>query len=77
MDNEMVAVLIRDAMSDFINKRMDAESYVRSRYTWMNEEQKKRKVCEVCERIRKAHRIMELSRDIADWFEVDIAKDPE
>lgn len=75
MGNEMVAVLIRDAIHDFISKRENAVEYVNSRYTWMSSEQKARKVLEVLERIKVAQRIMELSRDIADSFEEQIAKD--
>lgn len=69
-DTSEIALLIRDAMCNFINNRggIDgAASYVdETRGSYMNEEQKAQKTQQVIERIKMANKLRRISNEIAE-----------
>lgn len=72
MDNQQVAILIRDALSSFIRARLDSRQYVDSRYPSWTQEQKQEKQRQVEERIEVAEKLFELSSVIAEKIESDL-----
>lgn len=81
-----VQVLIRDAMSNFIDRRIvrqSAQEYVRSRYPWLQDEvSQDKKVSEVVWRCQIAQSIKRLAGPIADLItqelnEMDRSEDEE
>lgn len=67
MDQQQVAILIRDAISNFNGIRADAKQYVDERYWWMTDNQKEHKVQQVTERKELADQINLLSDEIAEF----------
>jgi actin-like ATPase involved in cell morphogenesis len=71
MNEQEIAVLIRDAMSNFIaiREREGIVAYVAKRYYLMNQKQKEEKVQQVIDRIEVANKIMVFSQQIAEFVQ--------
>lgn len=71
MNEQEIAVLIRDAMSKFIDAREKdgIDAYVATRYPWMSEKQKEEKYHQVVGRIKVANKIKFLSGKIGEFLE--------
>ena len=86
IDESQVQQLIRDAMSNFIDRRIGQQSvqeYVRSRYPWMTtEDARDNKACEVVCRCQLAQAIKRLAGPIAELItrelnEMDMSEEGE
>jgi hypothetical protein len=71
MNEQEIAVLIRDAMAQFIAAREKdgIDAYVAKRYPWMNEKQKEEKYQQIVGRILVANKIKFLSGKIGEFLE--------
>lgn len=68
MEQNELAILIRDMAGEFIAARRNTSAYAYDRYPWMNEKQLTEKVAEVDQRKAQAERIHELSGEIAEFI---------
>lgn len=67
MNEEQIAILLRDMACMFVAQREDSYTYVCKRYTWLTtDESRAAKVAQVSQRIQYAEAIAQLSRVIAD-----------
>jgi hypothetical protein len=71
MNEQEIAILIRDAMAQFIGAREKdgIDAYVATRYPWMNQKQQEEKVQQVIGRIEVANKIKFLSGKIGEFLE--------
>lgn len=76
MNEQQLATLIRDAMSNFIaaRERHGVETYVHASYPWLGDQGAANKVKEVNERIVAARKLQRLAGQIAETF-VDALND--
>jgi actin-like ATPase involved in cell morphogenesis len=76
MNEQEIAVLIRDAMSNFIaaREREGIAAYVAKRYYLMNQKQQEEKVQQVIVRIEVANKIRFLSQQIAEFVQPLLSK---